>query len=112
MKLIYKKGGFIGFDAVNKKIADGVEKKRVGFVIEQGPPARDGVEITFADQKVGVITSGSPSPSLKKGIGMAYVNSEHAKVGTVLQGCVRGKTFDLIISKMPFVPARYYRKTI
>jgi aminomethyltransferase len=59
----------LGFDTVKKHVEQGVSQKRSGFIVD-GPPARDGVEITTKDGKVvGKITSGGPSPSLKKNIG-------------------------------------------
>ena len=95
---------------MKKHIEQGVEKKRVGFIIE-GPPARDGTEITTKDGKVvGKVTSGAPSPTLKKSIGQAYINVPQNKLGTELQVTLRKKEYPLIVSKMPFVPNRYYKK--
>lgn len=62
----------------------GVAKKRAGFIVD-GPPARDGAEIQTKDGKVvGKVTSGAPSPSLKKSIGQAYINLPHNKLETEL----------------------------
>ncbi len=64
-----EQGGFLGFDTVKKHLEQGVKHKRSGFIVD-GPPARDGTEITTKDGKVvGKVTSGAPSPSLKKNIG-------------------------------------------
>jgi len=54
-----------------------------------------------------MVTSGCFSPILKKAFGMAYFKKEHSKVGTEFK--VLGKKFTGKISKMPFVPAGYYR---
>ena len=84
--------------------------KRSGFFVE-GPPARDGTDIQTKDGKVvGKITSGGPSPSLKKSIGQAYINVPHNKLETELQVVLRNKAYPLIVKKMPFVPNRYYKK--
>ena len=105
-----EQGGFLGYETVKKHLEQGVKKKRAGFVVD-GPPARDGVEIHSKDgQVVGKVTSGAPSPSLKKSIGQAYINVPHNKLETELQVMVRGKAYPLHVKKMPLVPNRYYKK--
>ncbi|CAI5725169.1 unnamed protein product [Peronospora destructor] len=85
-------------------------KKRVGFVVE-GAAAREGAELFDGNDKVvGHVTSGTFSPSLKKAIGMAYVDKSSGKLGTELHVKARNKTQKAVISKMPFVPANYYKK--
>lgn len=46
---------------------------------------------------------------LKKNIGMAYINEGHFKLGTKIKVEVRNKMSDGVVTKMPFVPARYYK---
>ena len=105
-----EQGGFLGYDRVKREIEQGVKQKRSGFIVE-GPPARDGTEITTKDGKVvGKITSGAPSPSLKKSIGQAYIDVPHNKLETELQVTLRGKAYPLIVKKMPLVPNRYYKR--
>ena len=75
-----------------------------------GAPARQGTVITNADgEEVGVVTSGSHSPILKKGVGMCYVQPAYNKVGTELFVELRKKKQTITITKMPFVPQNYYR---
>ena len=57
---------------------------------------------------IGSVTSGCPSPVLKKNISMGYVRREHAKVGTKVKLEVRNKLVDGVVVKMPFVPTQYY----
>lgn len=57
---------------------------------------------------IGSVTSGCPSPVLKKNISMGYVTREHAKVGTKVMFEVRKKMVDGVVVKMPFVPTQYY----
>ena len=54
---------------MKKHLEEGVSKKRSGFTVE-GPPAREGADINTKDGKlVGIVTSGTHSPTLKKTIG-------------------------------------------
>ena len=75
-----------------------------------GAPAREGAEIfdEAGETAVGVLTSGGPSPCLKKNIGMGYVARGHFKLGTALKIKGRRKMQDAVVTKMPFVPASYY----
>jgi len=103
--------GFIGADAVVAQLAkDAVPtKRRVGLVIK-GAPARGGALVfDNKDAEVGAVTSGTFSPMLKQPIAMAYVPAALAKIGTELAVDVRGKKQPAVVTKMPFVPARYYK---
>ncbi|KAI1082778.1 hypothetical protein F5B20DRAFT_597021 [Whalleya microplaca] len=88
----------------------GVRRHRVGLVVE-GAPAREGAEVfeVEAGEKVGVVTSGCPSPSTGKNIAMAYVKDSLQKVGTELEVVVRGKRRAAVVTKMPFVRPKYWR---
>lgn len=55
------------------------------------------------------VTSGCPSPTLKKNIAMGYVKNGLHKAGTELQVVVRGKKRKAVVAKMPFVPAKYFK---
>lgn len=57
---------------------------------------------------VGEVTSGCPSPCLKKNVAMGYVDAAFAKNGTAIQVEVRKKAVPATVSKMPFVPTNYY----
>uniref|UniRef100_A0A8C9LJF7 Aminomethyltransferase, mitochondrial n=1 Tax=Piliocolobus tephrosceles TaxID=591936 RepID=A0A8C9LJF7_9PRIM len=56
----------------------------------------------------GAVTSGCPSPSLKKNVAMGYVPCEYSRPGTMLLVEVRRKQQIAVVSKMPFVPTNYY----
>ncbi|KAI0164818.1 hypothetical protein GGR57DRAFT_212922 [Xylariaceae sp. FL1272] len=89
----------------------GVSRRRIGLIVE-GAPAREGAEIIDeSGENVGVITSGCPSPTLGKNIAMAYVKDGLHKSGTEVQVKVRGKARKAIVTKMPFVPAKYWKST-
>ncbi|RKO89919.1 hypothetical protein BDK51DRAFT_31693, partial [Blyttiomyces helicus] len=103
-------GGFLGADKILPQIKGGVTRRRVGLFIE-GAPAREGAEIyTKEEELVGKISSGCPSPVLKKNIAMGYVKTGSHKVGTELKVKVRNRMQDAVVTKMPFVPQRYFRE--
>ncbi|KAI1176948.1 glycine cleavage system T protein [Nemania sp. FL0916] len=94
------------------KGGSGVARRRVGLFVEDGPVAREGAKIHAADDgEVGVVTSGCPSPTLGRNIAMAYVRDGLHKQGTELQVLVRGKSRKAVVTKMPFVPAKYWKGT-
>jgi aminomethyltransferase len=108
-------GGFPGFEIIKKQMEEEPEFKRVGFIIEEGAPAREESKIYQPGDKtnsIGKVTSGTFSPNLKKPLGMAYVSSKFSKLGTALKVLVRNREYDMKISKMPFVPHRYYKKKV
>ncbi len=81
-----------------------IAKRLKGFeMIDRGIP-RHGYEIFDAEnQNIGIVTSGTMSPILKKGIGMGYINAGHLKVGTEIFIKVRKKYLKARIIKFPFV---------
>jgi aminomethyltransferase len=95
--------GFIGADAISKVRSDPAlpELKLVAFVIDGPGIARQGNAVL----PNGVVTSGSFSPSLERGIGMAYVSADRAEPGTRLQIDVRGTIREAVVEPKPL-----YRK--
>lgn len=94
---------FLGRDALVKQKEAGLNRFLVAFkVTDRGLP-RNGYEIFNGDDKVGVVTSGGQSPSLKHGIGLAYIDKPHHKVNTELQLDVRGRQIGIVIVKPPFI---------
>ncbi|XP_053377475.1 aminomethyltransferase, mitochondrial-like isoform X1 [Mercenaria mercenaria] len=104
-----EEGGFPGADIILKQIKEKPKQRRVGFT-STGPPARGGTEIyeESGEKVIGKVTSGCPSPSLKKNVSMGYVQSAYFKPGTKVKFSVRKKMVDAIVTKMPFVPTNYY----
>jgi len=89
--------GFVGSEAVRGVREAGPAEKLVAFTIEGPGIARPGNAIAGG----GVVTSGTMSPSLGVGIGMAYVPAERAPVGTRLQIDVRGKMREAVVREKP-----------
>ena len=99
------KGDFVGRDALLKIKADSPENKLVGFIIEEKGIARSGYPIlNDAGDEIGIVTSGSQSPILKKGIGMGYVknNLAYTTPGHKILVSVRSKRIEARIAKPPF----------
>ncbi|KAK7988079.1 hypothetical protein PG989_008394 [Apiospora arundinis] len=89
----------------------GVSRRRIGLVVD-GAPAREGAEIVDANgQKIGVVTSGCPSPTLGKNIAMGYIQDGSHKAGTEVEVLVRGRKRKAVVTKMPFVPSKYWKGT-
>ncbi|GAB0086896.1 Aminomethyltransferase [Sergentomyia squamirostris] len=103
---------FPGAKTIVDQLKNGCVRRRVGIRATSGPPARHGVEIFSEDseEKIGILTSGCPSPSLGGNVGMGYVKEAFKKTGTKIQLKIRDKFYPAEVAKMPFVPANYYNK--
>lgn len=81
----------------------GVTKKLVGFeLIDRGIPRHDYPIVDAAGNNIGIVTSGTQSPSLNKAIGMGYVNTAFAKLDTEIFITIRDKAIKAKIVKTPF----------
>lgn len=96
------KGDFNGREAMVTAKANGPAKRLVGFeMVGRGIP-RGGYEVARDGEVIGVVTSGTQSPTLGKAIGMAYVRPDYAAVGTDLDIIIRGQPVAARIVKRPF----------
>jgi aminomethyltransferase len=103
-------GGFPGAERIQKLLAEGAARRRVGILLDGKAPAREGADIlTLQGERIGRLTSGGYAPSLGRPIGMGYVAAAHSAIGTKVQVVVRGKALAAEVAAMPFVPNRYYR---
>lgn len=103
-------GGFPGAEAIFAQQRDGVSRKRVGFLPQERTPVREGAEIVNrAGDSIGTVCSGGFGPTLGGPLAMGYVDSAYLALDTVVWAIVRGKQVPMVVSKMPFVPQRYYR---
>jgi len=106
-----ERGDFNGAARILQELADGPSRVRVGLIVKEGAPAREGAEIADGDGNViGTVTSGGPSPTLGRNIAMGYVPPAFSELGTDLQVIVRGKAAPAEVVATPFVAQRYYRK--
>lgn len=100
------KGDFIGRDVLVAQKAAGLPDKLAAFrMIGAAPPPRPHYPVAFEGQIVGEVCSGTQSPSLGAGIGMAYLPVSAAALGTKIEIEIRGRRFPAEIVKKPF-----YRK--
>jgi glycine cleavage system T protein (aminomethyltransferase) len=100
------KGDFIGRDALLKERAAGVTRRLVGLELLDRGVARAHYRLQVNGEAVGEMTSGTVSPSLHKSIGLGYVRTVYAKVGTPLQVDIRGKSAQARVASTPFYPSQ------
>lgn len=95
---------FIDRELLEEQKVQGVERKLVGVeLVGRGIPRKGYLLVDEDEKEIGVITSGTMSPVLKKGIGMAYVKTEKSKIGTTVFLKVRNKSIESKVVKMPFL---------
>ncbi len=98
-----ERGGFIGADAIARDRDAGLKSRLVGFALEERGVARAGCAVALAGKTIGRVTSGGPSPTLGKSIGLAYVPPEMAKPGSKFQVIVRDRALRARVVNTPFV---------
>ncbi len=99
------KGDFVGRDALAKQHKEGIQRKLVGFTMTDRAIARHGYEVVNeADAVIGLVTSGSPSPTTSQNIGLAYVPIGLSAIGTPLRirDPQRGRVSAAVVAKTPF----------
>lgn len=101
-----EQGGFLGAEAIEQRAAHGHDRRLVGFELSERGVARDGYPILVDGEPCGRVTSGAPSPTLDKSIGLGYLPIEHAEIGKTIAIEIRGKSVAARIVDTPFVRAR------
>ena len=95
---------FINSENLKKQKEEGVKRKLVGFeMIERGIPRKDYKIVNADGKEIGIVTSGTMSPSLNKGIGMGYVLTELSKPDSEIFIQVRKKQIKAKVVKTPFL---------
>ncbi|MFN5628572.1 MAG: glycine cleavage system aminomethyltransferase GcvT [Bacteroidota bacterium] len=95
---------FVSSEKFKAQKEAGVKQKLVGFAMEdKGIPRQDYLVVDESGNEIGKVTSGTQSPTLKQAIGMAYVNTEFAKVGSEIFISVRDKSLKAKVVKLPFL---------
>jgi aminomethyltransferase len=94
---------FIDRDLLHQHKVEGTKRKLVGFVLEDRGIPRKGYPLLNAEgETIGVVTSGTQSPSLDKAIGMGYVATTYDETDTTIFVEVRGKALRAKVVKLPF----------
>jgi aminomethyltransferase len=95
---------FIGSERIQARKTAGLTRKLVGFeMIERGIPRHDYMLGDADGNPIGKVTSGTQSPTLQKGIGMGYVDLDHAREGTEITVIIRDKAVKARVVKFPFL---------
>ena len=99
------KGDFFGRDVLQRENAEGPRRKLVGFEMVDRGIARHGYPIVDGTEEIGVVTSGTHSPTLKKPIGLAYLPPEKSAPGTEFMVLIRGRE-----TRARVVPTPFYKR--
>ena len=97
------KGDFIGREKLLEIKKNCCQRKLTPFKIKGRGMARHGYQVFGDDKKIGKVTSGSYSPTLEQGVGLAYLNSEYTEIGTEIEIKVRKRKIKAEVVKGPFV---------
>jgi aminomethyltransferase len=96
------KGDFNGRERLAEQKEKGLTRKLIGFEVVDKGIARDHYPIFIRGEEVGMVTSGSHAPYLKKNIGLGYLPIEHSNVGTEFEIDVRGRKLAAQVVRTPF----------
>lgn len=100
----FDKGDFIGRSALLAQKETGVPRKLVGFVLTEAGIARQGDVLvdSVSQAQVGVVTSGTKTPTVQQALGMALVSMAQCAVDTKLSCIVRGRSIAASVVRLPF----------
>jgi aminomethyltransferase len=97
-----EKGDFIGRDVLAEQKAEGPPRKLVGLeMIDRGIP-RTHYPVYAGEEKIGEVTTGTQSPTLKKSVGLALIRAEYAEPGNEVEVEIRGRRLRAAVVKTPF----------
>ena len=102
--------GFLGSEAIARARAEGTAEKLAPFKIEGAGIPRQGNPVLSGDESVGIVTSGTFSPSLEIGIGMGYLRADLAEPGIAVEIDVRGKRRAARVASKPLYQSPSSRK--
>jgi aminomethyltransferase len=100
-----EKGDFVGRDVLQREKTEGPARKLVGFEMVDRGIGRHGYPVVDSTGEIGVVTSGTHSPTLKKAIGLAYLPTGQSAPGTEFQVLIRGKE-----TRARVVPTPFYKR--
>ena len=84
--------------------------RRVGVKLVDGGVPREGCSLfSLENEQIGHLTSGAYSATLKKGIGMGYIDVGFKNPGSEILVDIRGRKVKAVVEKLPMVPTHYYQ---
>ena len=98
----FDKGDFVGRAALEKSLAQGLTRKLVGFEMTERGIGRDGYEVWVDGVAAGWVTSGGPSPTLNKNIGLCFLPIDKAEPGLPIQIQIRNAPVAAVTVPTPF----------
>lgn len=96
------KGEFAGREAIARLKRQGIREKLAGFVLKERAFPRHGYAVNVAGEPAGVVTSGIHSPTLQRGIGLAWLPVEASKPGTAIEVMIRDRACAAEVARTPF----------
>jgi aminomethyltransferase len=100
-----EKGDFVGREVLQRENKEGPRRKLVGFEMIDRGIARHGYPVVAGKEEIGVVTSGTHSPTLKKAIGLAYLPLDKSAQGSEFTILIRGKE-----TRARVVPTPFYKR--
>ena len=97
-----EKGEFMGRQALLKQKENGPQRELAGFEMRGRGIGRDGYEVYLDGAPAGWVTSGSPSPTLNKNIGLCYLPVAQAQPGRTIRIMIRNQPVDAVTVETPF----------
>jgi aminomethyltransferase len=95
---------FINSENLKKEKEEGVSRQLVNLeIVDKGIARKDYVVVDNNGKKIGIVTSGTMLPTLRKAIAIAYVQTEFSKIGTEVFVQVRNKKIKSKVVRIPFV---------
>jgi len=101
--LVSDRTDYLGAEIIQRVKAEGPARKLMGIVLQERGVPREGYPVLLDGQVIGHLTSGVYSPTLERGIGMAYLPSEWAKPGTLCAVEIRGKAVPALVTSRRFL---------
>ena len=103
----FKKGDFLGREALLTQKKEGLKRRLIGFELQERGIARSHYPVYIKGEKISEVTSGTLSPYLKKSIGLAYLPIEYTEIGTEFEIGIRGRRVKTRVVPIPFYKRNY-----
>ncbi len=101
--LVSDRTDYIGAEVIRQVQQTGPTRRLMGIILQERGVPREGYPVLIEGQQVGTLTSGVYSPTLEKGIGMAYLPIAYAKAGTPCAVEIRGRAVPALVSTRRFL---------